>query len=127
VRDFLILHYYANTRTDAALWEYTRNMTVPDSLKDKIEQSRLRGRVPNYKDGLFSPPSWVAVLNGQDITAHGYDRMADNMDDATLVEKLETMRGRIQASVDAMPDHADFVGDYCFVPPSKAMMEGAAK
>jgi len=128
VRDFLILHYYANTRTDSALWEYVRHMSVPDSLNETIEQYRHRGRVPNYKDGLFSPPSWLAVLNGQDITAAGYDRMADNMDEATLVEKLETMRGRIEASVNAMPDHADFVADYCFVPPSKAaLMEGAAK
>jgi len=127
VRDFLILHYYANTRTDAALWEYARHMTVPDSLTHTIEQYRHRGRVPNYKDGLFSPPSWLAVLNGQDIAAAGYDRMADNMDETTLIEKLETMRARIQAGVDAMPDHADFVSDYTFVPPSKTMMEGAAK
>jgi tryptophan halogenase len=128
VRDFLILHYHANTRNDAALWDYTRHMTVPDSLVHTIEQYRHRGRVPNYKDGLFSPPSWLAVLNGQDIAAEGYDRMADNMDEATLIEKLETMRARIQAGVDAMPDHADFVADYCFVPPAKAMAgEGVAK
>ena len=127
VRDFLILHYHANTRTDAALWDYTRHMLVPDSLTDKIAEYRHRGRVPNYKDGLFSPPSWLAVLNGQDIAAEGYDRMADNMDEAALADKLETMLGRIQAGVDAMPDHADFVADYCFVPPSKAAMtEGTA-
>jgi len=126
VRDFLILHYHANSRTDSALWEYTRNMSVPDSLLFKIEQYRHRGHIRKYRDGLFSPPSWIAVLNGQDIPAEGYDRMADNMDDAMLVEKLEELHNRIRVTVDAMPDHADFVRDYCYVAPER-VMEGAAK
>jgi tryptophan halogenase len=123
VRDFLILHYKANTRTDAPLWEYTRNMTVPDSLAHKIEQYRHRGHVRKYKDGLFAQPSWLAVFNGQGIEAQAYDRMADNMDDKTLIEKLDDIRGRIRANVDAMPDHAEFVRDYCFIAPAKVMAE----
>ncbi|MFT4076809.1 MAG: tryptophan 7-halogenase [Asticcacaulis sp.] len=122
VRDFLILHYHANTRTDAALWEYTRNMSVPDSLIERIGQYRHRGYIRKYKDGLFSPPSWLAVLNGQDIPAEGYDRMADTLNETTLIEKLESLRSRIRAGVDAMPDHAEFVRDYCYVPPARAGM-----
>ncbi|ESQ84791.1 hypothetical protein AEAC466_06965 [Asticcacaulis sp. AC466] len=123
VRDFLILHYHANTRTDSALWDYVRHMNVPDSLTHKIEQFKRRGYVKKYRDGLFSPPSWLAVFIGQGVVPHGYDRMADTMDDATVIEKLADMRVRIRANVDAMPDHADFVRDYCFVPPAKVMAE----
>ena len=124
VRDFLILHYHANSRDDSELWRYTRAMTVPDSLTHKMELFRRRGHILKYKDGLFSPPSWLAVYLGQDIAPEGYDRMADNLGDAQVMEKLDEIRRRIRASVDIMPEHADFVRDYCYIP--HRMTEGAA-
>ena len=127
VRDFLILHYHANSRDDAELWRYTRAMTVPDSLTHKMELFRRRAHIVKYKDGLFSPPSWLAVYLGQDVAPEGYDRMADNLSDAQVQEKLTEIRTRILASVEAMPTHADFVRDYCYLPPAKsAAMAGAA-
>ena len=113
VRDFLILHYHANTRDDGELWRYCRDMKVPDSLSFKIEQFERRGHIPRYKDGLFSPQSWQAVFHGQDILARGYDRLADTIDDATLLQRMDELHHRIRASVEAMPSHADFIRDYC--------------
>ena len=127
VRDFLILHYHANSRDDAELWRYTRAMTVPDSLMHKMELFRRRAHIVKYKDGLFSPPSWLAVYLGQNVSPTGYDRMADNMSDTQVTDKLNEIRSRILASVEAMPTHADFVRDYCYQPPAKAAaMVGAA-
>lgn len=126
VRDFLILHYHANTRDDSALWDYTRHMSVPDSLTYKIEQFRHRGYIPKYQDGLFSPPSWLAVFMGQGINAQGYDRMADNMTNDQVLQKLSELKSRIASNVDAMPTHADFIRDYCYIPTSKLVAEGIA-
>src|SRR5205085_6422013 len=67
IRDFLILHYHATSRDDSELWRYCRAMEVPDSLKAKIEMFRHRGYIEHYKDGLFTPPSWLSVYLGQGI------------------------------------------------------------
>ncbi|MEI9904854.1 MAG: tryptophan 7-halogenase [Asticcacaulis sp.] len=116
VRDFLILHYHANTRDDGELWAYTRTMPIPDSLVERIEQFRHRGHVTRYRDGLFSPVSWIAVLAGQGILPEGYDRTVDNLTDAALENKLNDLESRINSSVDLMNDHAGFIRGYCLAP-----------
>src|SRR5690349_16195863 len=113
VRDFLILHYYANTRDDSEFGKYCRNMDVPDSLREKIALFVHRGHVEKYKDGLFAPPSWLSVFLGQGLRPKHYDRLADNMElDATL-SGLDSLRVSIGERVKAMPDHDAFVRDYC--------------
>lgn len=125
VRDFLILHYHANTRDDGELWRYCRDMKVPDSLLSKIEQFERRGHIPRYKDGLFSPQSWLAVFDGQDIVARGYDRLADTIDASALKQRMDELHNRIRASVEAMPTHADFIRDYCAYGTKVPAMESA--
>lgn len=115
VRDFLILHYLANTG-DAELWTYTRNMPVPDTLKERLEQFRHRGHIQKYKDGLFSPASWLAVYAGQDIVPDGYDRMADVVPHPDLKAWLDDLETRIRSNVHEMPDHAAFIRGYCAAP-----------
>ncbi len=58
VRDFIILHYHATTRTDTPFWNHVRTMAVPDSLHRKLELFRSKGRVFSYDDELFSVTSW---------------------------------------------------------------------
>ncbi len=117
VRDFLILHYHANTREDGDLWRYVRAMPVPDSLTHRIEMFRRRGYIQKYKDGLFSPASWLAVYAGQDIVPEGYDPIADNMPADKAAELMADLARRIAANVGDMPMHDDFVRDYCFISP----------
>ncbi|WP_349252581.1 tryptophan halogenase family protein [Asticcacaulis sp. EMRT-3] len=116
VRDFLILHYRANSRDDGELWRYVRHMPVPDSLHDKIAQFRRRGYIHHYREGLFSPASWLAVFTGQDIVPQGHDRLIDAMPDEKLVETLHDLKRRIDLNVDDMPRHDDFIRNYCAAP-----------
>jgi tryptophan halogenase len=115
VRDFLILHYHANTR-DGEMWAYTRNMTVPDTLNARLEQYRHRGHIQKYKDGLFSPASWLAVYAGQDVLPEGYDRTADAIPATELKTWLDDLEGRIRMNVDEMPGHDAFIRGYCAAP-----------
>ena len=62
IRDFLILHYKATERDGSPFWQYTRAMEVPDTLKEKVELFRRRGRVVKHREGIFLDGSWVGVL-----------------------------------------------------------------
>jgi tryptophan halogenase len=113
VRDFLILHYHANGRDDSELWRYCRNMDVPDSLREKIAIFAHRGYVEKYKDGLFAPPSWIAVLIGQGVVPERYEPVADNVAFDEMLAEMNALRDQISSRVGSMPRHADFSADYC--------------
>ena len=122
IRDFLILHYHQTTRDDTPFWRYVRDMEVPASLEEKLEMFRHRGFVHRYKDGLFSPASWIAVGIGQGIRPRHYDRQIDTLSLDTVLEQIRDMKARIKLNVDEMPTHADFLRDYCFDPAAKGAM-----
>ena len=113
IRDFLILHYRATERDDSPLWRHCRTMPLPDSLADRIKRFRHRGHVPDYRDGLFGPPSWQAVFVGQNVVPTGHDRLADRMPLERLRCELDALRVEIAAGVADMASHADFIGGYC--------------
>ncbi len=116
IRDFLILHYHATQRDDSELWRYVRHMEIPESLAEKMAQFRHRGHIHRYRDGLFSPASWIAVYPGQRVVASHYDRQLDAMPLDVMVERMRELRERVSLGVADMPSHADFLRDYCFVP-----------
>ncbi|WP_343044441.1 tryptophan halogenase family protein [Sphingomonas hominis] len=109
IRDFLILHYHATTRNDSPFWDHVRTMTVPDTLAEKIELFRRRGRVMTYREGVFLEPSWIAVYLGQRIEPAGYDQRADAPPAAALARALQRLRDETQAAVATMPDHAAYL------------------
>jgi tryptophan halogenase len=126
IRDFLILHYAATSRDDAALWRYTATMPIPDSLAEKITLFRHRGQVPKYRDGLFSPPSWLSVLLGQGIVPRGHDRLADNMPLDRVAAELDRLKRQVAERVAIMPAHALTIEDYCESDAAAALHEAVA-
>lgn len=113
IRDFLILHYKATEREDSPLWEYTKNMAIPDTLQHKMELYKSRGRVFRYDEELFSDTSWVAVFEGQGVEPKTYDPLVDAFDQAHLEAIMNKVRSTIQSGVQAMPDHAEYIKRYC--------------
>ena len=109
IRDFLILHYHATRRDDSPFWDHVRTMQVPDSLAQKIDLFRRRGRVVTYREGVFLEPSWIAVYLGQGIHPAGYDQRADRPDDAALARALGQLRRETVAAAAALPDHATYL------------------
>jgi tryptophan halogenase len=111
IRDFLILHYHVTDR-DEPLWRHVRTMDVPDSLKAKLELFRRRAYIESYNSGLFSPPSWLAVLTGQGIVPQGYDRTVDWMPIDRLTRMLDEHRNRIAIEVELMASHEAAIVSY---------------
>jgi tryptophan halogenase len=119
VRDFLILHYYLNNRDDSKFWQDCQNMDIPQSLKDKIALFKKRGHIDSYQFGLFSPPSWLAVYVGQGLMPENYDPFINNFNLDQLSLKASELVSRIGKRVSIMPDHRQFISDYCAAGVSK--------
>lgn len=113
IRDFIVLHYNATQRTDSALWDYVRTMPVPDSLAEKYEIFRSRGRVFRENEELFNDTSWFAVLIGQNIAPASYDPVAEVLSVEETRRRLAQTAEAIRNSANYMPHHAAFISQHC--------------
>lgn len=112
VRDFIILHYKATERDDSEFWNYCRTMSVPDSLTRKIELFREAGRIFRYEDELFSKPSWVAVLLGQNILPKTTDPIVEGVPEEQVERSLGSMKAAMNNAVMKMETHQAFLNRY---------------
>ena len=113
VRDFIILHYKATRRDDSEFWNYCRTMPIPDSLENKLELWRAKGRLFREQRELFATPSWVAVLLGQGIVPDETEPAADALDPAMISDALDKMKLSYRRMAEHMPMHGDFVAEAC--------------
>ena len=112
VRDFLLLHYVATQRDDSEMWRYFRNMTLPDSLQEKMQAWKSRGYLLRYEHGVFLPPSWVAVMAGQNLMPEGYDMRANILSLDETKDKLDHVLKQSRAAVQMTPNHADYLKQF---------------
>ena len=109
IRDFIILHYKATQRDDTPFWRYVRDMDIPEQLVRKMELFKTRGRVFRENAELFSMPSWVAVMLGQNVWPEHWDTLADALDEKRVSEAMAQMRRGYAATADALPTHEEFL------------------
>lgn len=112
IRDFLILHYHLTSRTDSEMWRYCRSLSVPESLTHKMELFRQRGHIERYRDGLFTPPSWLSVFVGQGLRPDHYHPSVAAIPVQRIVDDLELLREDIRDRVDEMPKHDAIIARY---------------
>jgi tryptophan halogenase len=91
VRDFIVLHYHLNRRTDSELWKYCAQMNLPSELEQKKALFYESGHVEKYLHGLFMEPSWLAVYLGQASAPQNYDPRVDFFDVNTIADHLKNM------------------------------------
>lgn len=113
IRDFLILHYCATTRSDSPFWDYCRTMSLPESLQEKIDLYKLNGQVFREEDELFTETSWVAVMMGQGLFPQGYNPMVDQFEAGSLSNEVSEIEKSIRFLVSQMPSHGDFLQKNC--------------
>ena len=108
VRDFIILHYFANARPEP-FWQQMREMELPDTLKHKIELFREHGRVFRYNEELFDVPSWIAVMLGQGIIPAELDPLASAMPGAEVLRAMADLRRAYVAAAERLPLASEFI------------------
>jgi tryptophan halogenase len=113
IRDFIIMHYHVTERDDTEFWNYCRTMSIPDSLRHRLELFRESGRVFKPQDDVFAENSWVQVMMGQGITPEQYHPIVDTMADGELQSFLQSLEGNAKQLVAQLPAHGEFVKRYC--------------
>jgi len=112
VRDFIILHYIATERDDGPFWNYCRTMSIPDSLKRKVDLFKEAGRVFRYDDELFSKASWIAVCLGQNIQPKSIDPIVTSLPLEQVQHSLNSMKNAMMQTAQNMPTHEEFLRKY---------------
>ena len=113
VRDFIILHYHVNHRQDSQFWQHCQNMDIPASLAHKIQLFKETGRVFLDDGDIFRVDSWTQVMLGQGLMPMQYHQIANIMNDNELQNFLSTIKTSISAAVERLPEHEDFIKQYC--------------
>ncbi|HBN89087.1 tryptophan halogenase family protein [Rheinheimera aquimaris] len=109
IRDFIILHYHLNQRDDNGLWQYCRQMVLPDSLKQRIELFKQSALVFRQQDELFTEVAWQQVMLGQGLIPTAYHPMADNLTDKQLSSFLIDLKHIITHTTQQLPPHQAFL------------------
>lgn len=107
IRDFIILHYHVNQRTDADYWRECREMSVPDSLAHKIDLFRDSAKIFMHPGELFADQSWLSVMLGQGIEPQGYHPIVDNASEQELKDFVTRIKSTVRQIVDMQPSHAE--------------------
>lgn len=120
VRDFIILHYWANKRGDTAFWRDCNQVVLPEALRRKVDLFVKRGHFVRYRWEMFAPPSWMAIYAGFELLPETVDPSLDGVDPKTLSAPLAEMRKAVREVVAAAPPHAAFLDQYCRPAPMAA-------
>jgi len=112
IRDFLVLHYWANQR-DEPFWRERREASPPEGLRRKLDLFRASGRLFRYNDELFTEAGWLQVMAGQEIAPGGHHALADQLSDEELESFLSDLERLVTARVAALPSHAEFLATNC--------------
>ena len=107
VRDFIILHYWANSRHGEPFWDERRAMELPETLRAKIDQWQAAGLIHREHEELFTEVGWFQVFAGQEVAAHGYNPMAGALTEPELRALLDDTEAALVEQVRRLPRHID--------------------
>ncbi|MBA3939979.1 MAG: tryptophan halogenase [Sphingopyxis sp.] len=109
IRDFIILHFKATTRTDTQYWRDRAAVEVPDTLAAKIELFRAQGLIFREHEELFTESGWLQVLVGQGIEPRRWHPLADGIGEAELAQYLAGISLMIDREVAQMESYDAFL------------------
>jgi len=109
IRDFLVLHYTVNERTDSAFFNDMRNITLPDSLAHKIALFKESGNLLREQNDLFLESSWLQVLYGQGITPKDYHGLVNSVPEVQLNQMLTRLLEIKKEPIAKLPTHDEYI------------------
>ena len=125
IRDFIILHYWANGR-DEPFWVERRAQPLPDSLATRIALFAERGQIEPRPRELFTDMAWQQVLIGQGLRPAAPHPLTAALAPAELADFIAITRRSVRSSVAAMPPHAAALPAAAPIPPAPVPTGAAA-
>jgi tryptophan halogenase len=122
LRDFIILHYHAGSRDDTPFWRRCRGAAIPETLRQRIELFRHKGRVFRPPEDLFTEDSWLAVMLGQDISPEGCDPLVEAVPPDQLRNYVLYIRKLFGEAANSLPSHRTFLDRFCAVQEDKRLV-----
>jgi len=113
IRDFIILHYHANNRRGEPFWDACRNMSIPDSLRHRIELFRENAGIFCSPDDLFQLTSWLQVLWGQGVRPRAAHPFVEAVAPQDRAGYLRDLRRLFAQATQTLPGHAEFIAKNC--------------
>jgi len=108
VRDFIVLHYCLAQRDDGPFWRYCRSMSIPDSLRQRIELYRATGRIRVRAGELFTDLSWFYIFEGLGVRPASYDPLLDVIGVDQLRDILASLASSTAAVVRTAATHDSY-------------------
>jgi tryptophan halogenase len=113
IRDFIVLHYHANNRRGEPFWDACRNLSIPDSLRHRIELFRETAGIFCAADDLFQITSWLQVLWGQGVHPRATHPFVSTVAPGDRQTYLRDLRRLIGQAAERLPGQADFIARHC--------------
>lgn len=115
IRDFLILHYKLNQRTDSDFWQEMAAAKVPESLQHRMDLYKHNAVAYQDDSDLFRVDSWNQVMRGQGFKSQGCHHMGGLIGETELKHALADLKANIDRAVKSLPKHDDFLRAYASI------------
>lgn len=109
IRDFIILHYHLNDKSESPFWTKCRSAPKPESLLHRIELFAGSGRVFREQDELFSEIAWTQVLMGQGLVPKDFHPLAETLSAEELEQFMNSWKRIVDKTVAQLPTHNQFL------------------
>jgi tryptophan halogenase len=110
IRDFIVLHYCSTKRDDSPFWRACQHISLPDSLRERIDLFREHGTLRDGVDELFRSTSWQSVFEGMGIRPRKYCPRIESMDYSHISSAMKVAKAAINGMVAHLPTHDQALG-----------------
>ena len=109
ILDFIAMHYKVTERDDSEFWRHCRTMSVPVSLKHKLDLFKQTGRVFLDDGDIFRVDSWTQVMLGQRLEPEQFHCIANEMSQDEFNRFMQGLRDQVKQQLQQLPSHSDFL------------------
>lgn len=113
IRDFIILHYHVNQRTDSLFWQRCAQMEIPESLQHRLSLFWETGGIFRFNNELFAEPAWLQVLIGQGIKPKSFSQLARDISDEELSGFFTDLKTIMAGGLKQLPSHQQYIDRHC--------------